>query len=608
MNKLKAGTNGRKETVIKQFTKSTQIKLKNKNQGNQAGNGNAVARAYGVGNAGTNPNSNVVMGTFLLNNRYSLILFDTGADRSFVSTAFSSLIDIIPTTLDHGYDVELAEGIPPTRQVEFQIDLVPGAAPVAHAPYRLDPSKMKELSDQLQELFDKGFIRPSSSPWGAPILFVKKKDGSFRMCIEYRELNKLMGIHVDPAKIESIKDWASPKLPAEIHQFLGPVAAFQLLKEKLCSATILALPKGAKNFIVYCDASHKRLGAMLMHNEKVIAYASRQLKIHENNYTTHDLDLGAKILEAQTEAIKQENLGAKDVGGMLIENLRESDNPRKEKLELCADETLCLNNRSTASFKLVGLEEVTSPLMLSNNPRIIVFSRTKNPLSSISSFSVHHGRFTSNSGGYRLGKGLSVLAIGGKLIPKKVCLTSHLKFRLDEIHIDDKLYFVEELVEIMDCEVKQLKQSRIPIVKVEVGESLAATAMRQLDWMLLILLITVLVDIVDVTLGRLMSREVSYGITDVWDDMVRDMEERAPTTLEELSQRVTDLAATLARDTHEIEARHVRQAWSHGMDCNRAVHAKLLAYQAEGHDRTREPEPARDPEHQDRQEDVGSSA
>ncbi|GJV73541.1 putative reverse transcriptase domain-containing protein [Tanacetum coccineum] len=82
-------------------------------------------------------------------------------------------------------------GLPLARPVEFQIDLIPGATPLARAPYRLAPSEMKELSEQLQELSDKGFIRPSSSPWGAPVLFVKKKDGSFRMCIDYRELNKL---------------------------------------------------------------------------------------------------------------------------------------------------------------------------------------------------------------------------------------------------------------------------------------------------------------------------------------------------------------------------------------------------------------------------------
>nr|GFC67074.1 putative reverse transcriptase domain-containing protein [Tanacetum cinerariifolium] len=146
--------------------------------------GNAVKR----GNASRDPDSNVVMGTLLLNNRYASILFDTGADRSFISTAFSSLIDIVPTPLGNSYDVELADvfrdypevfpkdlpGLPPARPVEFQIDLIPGAAPVARAPYRLAPSEMKELSEQLQELSDKGFIRPSSSPWGAPVLFVKK--------------------------------------------------------------------------------------------------------------------------------------------------------------------------------------------------------------------------------------------------------------------------------------------------------------------------------------------------------------------------------------------------------------------------------------------------
>ncbi|GJS15384.1 putative reverse transcriptase domain-containing protein [Tanacetum coccineum] len=267
-------------------------------------------------------------------------------------------------------------GLSPTRQVEFHIDLVPGAAPVAWVPYRLAPSEMKELANQLQDLSDKGFIRPSSSPWGAPVLFVKKKDGTFRICIDYRELNKLTidlrpgyhqlrvrkediskiafrtryghcefqvmpfgltnapavfmdlinwvckpyldkfiivfiddiliysknkqeheghlklilellkkkelyakfskcefwipkvqfldhvinnkGIHVDPAKIESIKDWVSPKNPTELRY-----------------APILALPEGSEDFVVYYDAWIKGLGAVLMQREKVIAYPSR---------------------------------------------------------------------------------------------------------------------------------------------------------------------------------------------------------------------------------------------------------------------------------------------------------------------------------------------
>ncbi|GJY71341.1 putative reverse transcriptase domain-containing protein [Tanacetum coccineum] len=173
-------------------------------------------------------------------------------------------------------------GLPPVRQVEFQIDLIPGAAPVARTPYRLAPSEMQELSNQLQELTDRGFIRPSTSPWGAPVLFVKKKDGSFRMCIDYRELNKL-----------TIKNrYPLPRIDDLFDHFKVQVYSNKL---DLRLAPILALPEGNDNFVVYCDASLQGLGVVLMQREKVITYASRQLKPHEENYTTHDLELGAVI-------------------------------------------------------------------------------------------------------------------------------------------------------------------------------------------------------------------------------------------------------------------------------------------------------------------------
>nr|GEY00076.1 putative reverse transcriptase domain-containing protein [Tanacetum cinerariifolium] len=303
-------------------------------------------------------------------------------------------------------------------------NIVTGAAPVARASYILAPLEMQGLPTQLQELSDKGFIRPSSSPWGALILFAKKKDSSFWMCIEYRKLKKLtvknryplpriddlfdqlqgssvyskidlrsgyhqlrihekdilktafrtrhghyefqvmpFGLTNAPAVFMNLMDRTNFRIAQEgiiIRQVLKvrflavegfskiakPMTkltqksvkfdwgekeetAFQTLKQKFFCASILALPEGSENFVVYYDASHKGLGIVLMQKEKVIAYASCQLKIHEKNYTIHDLELGAV-----TEARKEENYEAEDLCGMI------------KNLEPHADGTLCLKNRS----------------------------------------------------------------------------------------------------------------------------------------------------------------------------------------------------------------------------------------------------------------------
>ncbi|GJU90639.1 putative reverse transcriptase domain-containing protein [Tanacetum coccineum] len=365
-------------------------KLKDQNRGNKARNKNRVGeargKAYVLGGGDANPDSNVVKGTFLLNNHYAFILFDLGADRSFVSTTFSTLLDITLDTFDVSYAVELADeriseintvlrgctlgllghpfnidlmpvklrsfdsiigmdwlanhhavivcdekvvripygdeglivqgdggsrreksklsiisctkthkyvekgcliflaqvtkketgdkseekrledmptvrdflgvfpedlpGFPPTRQVEFQIDLVPGAALVARAPYRLAPSELKEEHAEHLKLILK-------------LLKNEELYAKFSKCEEFWLSKPITKLAQKNVKF----DWSEK---AE--------AAFQLLKQKLCSAPILALPEGSENFVVYCDASRKGLGVVLIQREKVIAYASRNLR------------------------------------------------------------------------------------------------------------------------------------------------------------------------------------------------------------------------------------------------------------------------------------------------------------------------------------------
>ncbi|GKA87138.1 putative reverse transcriptase domain-containing protein, partial [Tanacetum coccineum] len=176
-----------------------------------------LRRAYVMGTENPQQNPNVVMGTFLVHDHYASILFDSGAEKSFVPNAFTPFINIAHAALDTSYEVELAyrkadeknledipiacdfpkvfpddlSGLPLVHEIEFRIDLIPSALPVVKSPYRLAPSEMLEFLNQLKELQDKGFIRPSHSPWGAPLLFIKKKDGDLGMCIDYRELNKL---------------------------------------------------------------------------------------------------------------------------------------------------------------------------------------------------------------------------------------------------------------------------------------------------------------------------------------------------------------------------------------------------------------------------------
>nr|GEX69809.1 putative reverse transcriptase domain-containing protein [Tanacetum cinerariifolium] len=276
-------------------------KLKNGNRGNRGGNDNAPAKVYVVGNAGTNPDSNIVTGTFFLNNRYASIFFDTGADRSFVSTTFSSLIDIAPTILDHYYDVKLADGkIIGINTIirgcalnflnhPFNINLMPIELGSFDVIIDMDWLLKYHTQSGKRDPFEHHFVHQDSekdtmSFWHMLLRRRLKTSWGRSDLRTYQSFEIFLKYFLKNCQKKVAFEWGD-----------NQEAAFQTLKNKLCSAPILALPQGDENFIVYCDASHKGLGAVLMQNEKVIAYASRRLKIHEKNYTTHDLELGAVV-------------------------------------------------------------------------------------------------------------------------------------------------------------------------------------------------------------------------------------------------------------------------------------------------------------------------
>nr|GEV25503.1 hypothetical protein [Tanacetum cinerariifolium] len=239
---------------------------------------------------------NVVTSTFLLNNPYASVLFDLGSDRSFIDSRFSSMLDIDPVKIDTSYEVELVdERIVSTNTVlkgcsytlrkqdvdsqkckEFQIDLVPGAAPVARAPYRLAPYEMRELSEQLLELLEKGFIRSSSSPWGASIT----RYDHFEFQVMPFRLTNAPVVFMD-----LMNQVCKPYLDKFVIVFIDDILVyFKDGKEH-----------GKHLKIILKLLRNERLYAKFFSWEKVIAYASRQLKTHKENYTAHDLELGAVV-------------------------------------------------------------------------------------------------------------------------------------------------------------------------------------------------------------------------------------------------------------------------------------------------------------------------
>ncbi|GKD62229.1 putative reverse transcriptase domain-containing protein [Tanacetum coccineum] len=331
--------------------------------------GEARGRTYAIKDAEPQ-GPNVVTGTFLLNNRYASVLFDSGSDRSFVDTRFSSMLDIDSVKIDTSYEhdaiivygekvvhipygnetltvesdkglsvyskIDLRSGYNQLRIKEEDIPITAFRTRYGHFEFQVMPFGLTNTPAVFMDLMNRVW-KPYLDKF--VIVFIdnilvyskdkKEHEKHLKIILELLKKERLYakfskcdfwldsvqflghvidrnGVHVDLAKIEAIGNWVAPTTPTEPLTKLTHKdkkyewgkeedEAFQLLKQKLCSAPILALPEGMEDFVVYCDASLKGYRAVLMQQEKVIAYASQQLKTHEENYTTHDLELGAVV-------------------------------------------------------------------------------------------------------------------------------------------------------------------------------------------------------------------------------------------------------------------------------------------------------------------------
>ncbi|KAI3666339.1 hypothetical protein L1987_27530 [Smallanthus sonchifolius] len=361
-------------------------------------------------------------------------------------------------------------GLPPVREVKFRIDLIPGANPVAKAPYRLAPSELQELASQLQELANKGFIRPSHSPWGAPVLFVKKKDGSFRMCIDYRELNKLTIKNRYPLpRIDDLFDqlqgstcFSKIDLRSGYHQLRVreediPKTAF---RTRYGHYEFTVMPFGLTNApAVFMDLMNRMCKPYL---DKFVIVFIDDILIYSKTEEEHEQHLRLILDLLRTEQLYAKfskcEFWLKEETSDKILQIRDNIRVARSRQKSYADK-----RRKPLEFQVGDL------VLLKVSPwkGVIRFGK-KGKLAPryVGLFKILE----------RIGKVAYKLELPPALNNvhptfhvsnlKKCLVVENLHIPLDDVRIDETMHFVEKPVEIMDREIKQLKRSRIPIVKV----------------------------------------------------------------------------------------------------------------------------------------------